>query len=93
MLLKPLLSVASEDWSNKAEFRILRHLANERLSRELHWNAECLWRQIDNAESEYFSLIRTDAFDALVASNVPIDLLLANPVRADWLETEQYASI
>lgn len=35
-LLRPLLSVAADDWSKKSEFKTLRHLAYERLSRELH---------------------------------------------------------
>lgn len=89
-LLRPLLSVAIDDWSKKAEFKTLRHLAYERLSRELHWNAECLWKISDDLGDGYIELLRTEAFDSLVAASVPLDLLLDAPVRADWLEAEPY---
>jgi hypothetical protein len=89
-LLTPLLSLAKDDWSNKAEFKTLRHLAYERLSRELHWNAECLWKVSDDSANGYIDLLRTEAFDALVAASVPLDFLLREQVRADWLETEPY---
>lgn len=89
-LLRPLLSVATDDWGKKAEFKTLRHLAYERLSRELHWNAECLWKVSDDSGSQYIELLRTEAFDSLVAASVPLDLLLGEPVRADWLESEPY---
>lgn len=90
-LLRPLLSVATDDWSKKSEFKTLRHLAYERLSRELHWNAECLWKVADNASNGYIELLRTEAFDSLVAASVPLDRILIDPVRADWLEGEPYA--
>lgn len=89
-LLQPLLSVATDDWGKKAEFKTLRHLAHERLSRELHWNAECLWKVSDDSGSVYIELLRTEAFDSLVAASVPLDLMLGEPVRADWLESEPY---
>ncbi len=89
-LLQPLLSVATDDWSKKAEFKTLRHLALERLSRELHWNAECLWKVNDDTSNGYIELLRTEAFDSLVAASVPLDLLISEPVRADWLEAEPY---
>ena len=89
-LLRPLLSVATDEWGKKAEFKTLRHLAYERLSRELHWNAECLWNVSDGSSNGYIELLRTEAFDSLVAASVPLDLLLAEPVRADWLECEPY---
>ena len=90
-LLRPLLSVASDDWSKKAEFKTLRHLAYERLSRELHLNAECLWKVTDDSSNGYIELLRTEAFDSLVAASVPLDLLLGEPVRVDWLEAEPYS--
>ncbi|WP_208674011.1 hypothetical protein [Synechococcus elongatus] len=91
-LLTPLLSVANTEWSKKAEFKTLRHLSYERLSRELHWNAECLWRLSDDPSSnEYINLLRTEAFDSLVAVSMPLDLLLGEPVRVDWLEAEPYS--
>ena len=90
-LLRPLLSVAADDWSKKSEFKTLRHLAYERLSRELHWNAECLWKVTDDSSTGYIELLRTEAFDSLVAASVPLDLILDDPVRADWLETEPYS--
>ena len=90
-LLRPLLSVATDDWSKKSEFKTLRHLAYERLSRELHWNAECLWKATDDSSNGYIELLRTEAFDSLVAASVPLDLILGAPVRADWLETEPYS--
>lgn len=89
-LLRPLLSVASDDWVKMAEFKTLRHLAYERLSRELHWNAECLWKVSDDSGGEYIELLRTEAFDSLVAASVPLDLLLGESVRADWLDSEPY---
>lgn len=89
-LLRPLLSVATDDWGKKAEFKTLRHLAYERLSRELHWNAECLWKVSDDFGGQYIELLRTEAFDSLVAASVPLDFLLGEPVRADWLESEPY---
>lgn len=90
-LLRPLLSVATDDWSKKAEFKTLRHLAYERLSRELHWNAECLWKVNDDLSNGYIELLRTEAFDSLVEASVPLDLLLGEPVRADWLDAEPYS--
>ncbi len=90
-LLRPLLSVATDDWSKRSEFKTLRHLAYERLSRELHWNAECLWKVTDNGSNGYIELLRTEAFDSLVAASVPIDHILGDPVRADWLENEPYS--
>lgn len=90
-LLRPLLSVATDDWSQKAEFKTLRHLALERLSRELHWNAECLWKLTGDSANGYIDFLRTEAFDSLVAASVPLDLLLCETVRVDWLESEPYS--
>lgn len=92
-LLQPLLSVASNEWSKKAEFATLRHLAYERLSRELYWNAECLWKSSDDPSAGYLEILRTDAFDLLVTTNVPLDILLREPVRSDWLEAEPYSQL
>jgi hypothetical protein len=91
-LLKPLLSVASTHWTQMAEYQTLRRLAYEMLSRELHWNAECLCTIDANTSSEYIEILRTEAFDSLVASSVPMDLLLADPVRIEWLETGRYST-
>lgn len=90
-LLRPLLSVATDEWSKHSEFKTLRHLAYERLSRELHWNAECLWKISDNSYNEYIQMLRTEAFDSLVGASVPLDFILFEPVRADWLENEPYS--
>jgi len=90
-LLRPLLSVAADDWSKKSEFKTLRHLAYERLSRELHWNAECLSKVTDDSSSGYIELLRTESFDSLVAASVPLDLILGDSVRVDWLEAEPYS--
>jgi hypothetical protein len=90
-LLRPLLSVAKDEWSKQSEFKTLRHLAYERLSRELHWNAECLWKLSDNSSNEYIEMLRTEAFDSLVTASVPLDFILFEPVRADWLENEPYS--
>ncbi len=65
-LVKPLLSIASKDWANRQEFVTLRHLAHERISRELHWNLECTWKMDSDWSSSYASLLRTVAFDELV---------------------------
>jgi len=40
ILIKPLLSLAKDKWNKRSEFQTLRHLAYERLSRELLCNAE-----------------------------------------------------
>jgi hypothetical protein len=84
-LLQPLLTVATDDWSKRSEFKALRHLAYERLSRELHWNAECLWKVADDSSNGYIELLRTEAFDSMVAASVPLDFILGDPVRTDWL--------
>ena len=89
-LLRPLLAVATDDWSKKTEFKTLRHLAYERLSRELHWNAECLWKVNNDPSNKYIDLLRTEAFDSLVEASIPLDHILGDQVRADWLETEPY---
>jgi hypothetical protein len=69
-LLRPLLSVAADDWSKKSEFKTLRHLAYERLSRELHWNAECLWKVTDDSSTGYIELVRTEALTLLTKSAI-----------------------
>jgi hypothetical protein len=88
-LVKPLLLIAGKDWSSRQEFLTLRHLAHERISRELHWNLECIWK-LDSDASPYASLLRTAAFDELVSSGVPLDLLFSDSIRSEWLDTSPY---
>lgn len=91
-LVKPLLLVAEKDWTSRQEFIALRHLAHERISRELHWNLECIWKLDSDASSPYASLLRTAAFDELVLSGVPLDRLFRDSIRLEWLDTSPYNS-
>ena len=43
-LLNPLLLIADKEWSSRQEFFTLRHLVYERISLELQWNLECIWK-------------------------------------------------
>jgi hypothetical protein len=89
-LVKPLLLIAEKDWSNRQEFVTLQHLAHERISRELHWNLECIWKLDADASSPYASLLRTAAFDELVSSGVLLDRLFSGSIRSEWLDTSPY---
>lgn len=89
-LVKPLLLIAEKDWSSRQEFVTLQHLAHERISRELHWNLECIWKLDADASSPYASLLRTAAFDELVSSGVPLDRLFRDSIRSEWLNTSPY---
>jgi hypothetical protein len=86
ILIKPLLSLAKDKWNKRSEFQTLRHLAYERLSRELHWNAECLYKHKSDNNQLYFELLRTDAFDLLVSQNIPLDYLMSEPINHSELD-------
>ncbi len=91
-LVKPLLLIADKEWSSRQEFVTLRHLAHERISRELQWNLECIWKLDLDPSSPYALLLRTAAFDELVLSGVPLDRLFCDLMRPEWLDTSPYNS-
>ena len=92
-LLKPLTSVAQDKWSQKEEYKLLQHLSHERISRELFWNIECIRRYRDDIENiSYVDLIRTQAFDGLVESEIPLDYLFNHEVNPEFREVEPYSS-
>lgn len=91
-LVKPLLLIAEKDWSKRQEFVTLQHLAHERISRELHWNLECIWKLDGDPSSPYASLLRTVAFDEIISSGVPLDRLFLDSIRSEWLDTSPYNS-
>lgn len=86
-LVKPLLLIADKEWSSRQEFVTLRHLAYERISRELQWNLECIWKLDSDPSLSYALLLRTVAFDELVLSGVPLDRLFCDLKRPEWLDT------
>lgn len=86
-LVKPLLLIADKEWSSRQEFVTLKHLAHERISRELQWNLECIWKLDSDPSLSYALLLRTFAFDELVLSGVPLDRLFCDLMRPEWLDT------
>ena len=82
--------IAGKEWSSRQEFVTLRHLAYERISRQLQWNLECIWKLDSDPSSSYALLLRTVAFDELVLSGVPLDRLFFDLMRPEWLNTSPY---
>ncbi|WP_338430216.1 hypothetical protein [Synechococcus elongatus] len=90
-LIRSLALVAQNDWKDKEEYKLLRHLAHERISRELFWNIECLRRHLNSdSHSSYLDLIRTDSFDDLVEKEIPLDRLFEYAIKNDFREVEPY---
>ena len=87
-----MLLVAGKDWLSRQEFVTLRHFAHERISRELQWNLECIWKLDLDPSSAYAFLLQTAAFDELVLSGVPLDRLFCDLMRPEWLNTLLYNS-
>lgn len=85
VLLNPLLSIAANEWKQRDEFMLLRRLACERLARELSWNIECINRIRQGQVDEFVKLVRTNAFDSLVEASVPIDRILGDSIRNEWV--------
>ena len=88
VLLKPLLSIGLNEWKKTDEYILLRRLACERLARELSWNIECIDRTRQGKGDEFVKLIRTNAFDSLVEASVPIDRILSDRIRSEWVTVE-----
>lgn len=91
-LLSPLLSMASSEWTSRNEFKTLRGLALERLCRELRWNVECIQASKADRTAVTLSLLRTKAFDSLVQADAPLDVLLKEDVRHEWLRERSFQS-
>jgi hypothetical protein len=85
-LLAPLLTIATAEWKQRDEYKLLKRLACERLSRELAWNAECMIRAGHGQGAVFAKLLRTNAFDMLVEASAPIDLILNDEFRLSWIQ-------
>jgi len=79
-LLDKLSDQAVESFKSAKEFKQIQSVANERISRELFWNNECLSYADNNVNLSYLGLIRTTAFDELVSTGVPLDLIFSQTI-------------
>jgi len=71
-LLEKLSDEAIDNYKSAKEFQRVKAIANERISRELFWNNECLSYASTNQGEGHLHLVRTSAFDELVSTGVPL---------------------
>jgi len=79
-LLEKLSDEAIDNYKSAKEFQRVKAIANERISRELFWNNECLSYASTNQGEGHLHLVRTSAFDELVSTGVPLDLIFEKPL-------------
>lgn len=79
-LVSKIADLSIERWKSTNEFQQMQAVAYERISRELFWNAECLSRADDNKNKSHLSLIRTQSFDELVLTGIPMDALSSQTI-------------
>jgi hypothetical protein len=93
-LLEKIADLTIDKWKSAKEFQQMQSVAYERISRELFWNAECLSRADDNKNIGYLGLIRTQSFDELVLTGIPMDALFSQTISfADDLNGNDYPAL
>lgn len=72
-LFSSIVKVGIDKWEDNEQFRALRLIAHEKISRELRWNLECLSSSNPRDQSIYIKVLKMDSFMELLAMSVPID--------------------
>ena len=81
-LFSSIVNVGIDKWKDNEQFRALRLIAHEKISRELRCNLECLSSSNPKDQSIYMKALKMDSFAELSATSIPIDEIFATKAEA-----------